>query len=375
VDFSFSEEQEAVRALARQIFGDHVTHERLMQIEAGGEGFDRELWSALAEANLLGAALPEEFGGSDLGFLDLCLILEEAGRVVAPVPLLPAIALAGLPLAEFGSREQKEHLLPGLIAGETLLSAALVEAASGDPARPRTAARREGPRWRLEGEKLCVPIGQLARRVLVPARTEDGGVAVFLLDPRAPGVEMQAQVTTNREPQARLLLAGAEVDEGDLLGDPGQGEQIVRWIEERALLGLCALQLGIAEQALRATAEYTSTRKQFGRPVASFQGVALRAADAYIDVEAMRSVYWQALWRLGEGLPARPQIAAAKWWACIGGQRVVHTAQNLHAGIGSDVDYPIHRYFLWAKQVELSLGGAGRQLARIGQELASPDHE
>jgi alkylation response protein AidB-like acyl-CoA dehydrogenase len=371
MDFSFSEEQEAVRALARQIFGDRVTHERLLEMEAGDELFDRELWSSLAEANLLGAALPEEFGGSDLGFLELCLILEEAGRSVAPVPLLPAIALAGLPLAEFGSREQKERFLPGLIAGETLLTAALVESASSDPARPRTAARREGPRWLLEGEKLCVPIGQFAQRVLVPARTEDGGVGVFLLDPRAPGVEVQAQVATNREPQSRLLLAQAEVDQGDLLGDPGQGEQFVRWIEQRALLGLCALQLGIAEQALRATAEYTSTRKQFGRPVASFQGVALRAADAYIDIEAMRSVYWQALWRLGEGLPARTQIAAAKWWACIGGQRVVHTAQHLHAGIGSDVEYPIHRYFLWAKQVELSLGGAGRQLARIGAELAT----
>jgi len=103
------------------------------------------------------------------------------------------------------------------------------------------------------------------------------------------------------------------------------------------------------------TAEYTCNRKQFERPIGSFQGVALRAADAYIDVEAMRSIYWEAIWRLTEGLPATAEIAAAKWWACTAGHRVVHTAQHLHGGIGADVEYPIHRYFLSAKQVGLLL--------------------
>ncbi len=143
------------------------------------------------------------------------------------------------------------------------------------------------------------------------------------------------------------------------------------WLEERAQVGLAALQLGIAEEALRRTAAYTSQRKQFGKPIGSFQGVSLRAADAYIDVEALRSTLWQAIWRLEEGLPATAQVAAAKWWACRGGQRVVHSAQHLHGGIGADLDYPIHRYFLWARQVELTLGGAAPQLARIGAQLAT----
>ncbi len=371
MEFSLDDDQRAVQDLARQIFRDHVTHARLREVEASAERLDRELWGRLAEASLLGAALPERFGGSGLGLFALGLILEEAGRSLAPVPLVPVVVLAGLPIAAFGSEEQQARHLPRLIAGEALLTAALVETGSSDPARPRTTARRDGATWRLDGEKQCVPLGRLAERILVPARTAEGDVAVFLLDPGASGVTLEAQRATNRAPQARLTLSGAAVAEGEVLGLPAQGAAIVRWIEERAALGLCALQLGIAEQALRSTAEYTTTRKQFGRPIGSFQGVALRAADAYIDVEAMRSTYWEAAWRIDQGLPATCELAAASWWACTGGQRVVQTAQHLHGGIGSDLDYPIHRYFLWEKQVELMLGGASRQLVRIGAQLPS----
>jgi alkylation response protein AidB-like acyl-CoA dehydrogenase len=145
----------------------------------------------------------------------------------------------------------------------------------------------------------------------------------------------------------------------------------VEWTAERASVALCAVQVGVAEEALRRTSEYTTQRRQFGRPVAAFQGVALRAADAFVDVEAMRATLWQAAWRLTEGLPADREVAAARWWACLGGQRVVHAAQHLHGGIGSDIDYPIHRFLLWSKQLELSLGGANRQLARLGSLLAA----
>ena len=135
---------------------------------------------------------------------------------------------------------------------------------------------------------------------------------------------------------------------------------------ERGQLGLCAISLGVAEEALRRTAEYASSRKQFERPIGAFQGVAMRAADGFIDVEAMRSTYWQAVWRVDQGLPAEAEVATARWWACRAGHRVVHTAQHVHGGIGADTDYPIHRYFFWSQHLEVSLGGASEQLARIG---------
>jgi alkylation response protein AidB-like acyl-CoA dehydrogenase len=370
VDFSLSAEQEAVRDLARKLFSERCSDERSKQLERSGAWFDVPLWEELVKTNLAAVALPEAVGGGGLGLLEATLVLEEAGRHLAPVPLFASLVLGGLPLARFGSEAQRRRwLVPA--AGEGLvLTAGLVEAASEDPARPRTTARREGAAWRLDGVKECVPAGMLAGLLLVPAQTPEG-VGVFLVEPEAPGVRRERQLATSREPQARLLLEGARVGPEGVLGEPGRGGEIVEWLLDRALVGLCALQLGVAEEALRRTAEYVKIRRQFGRPIASFQGVALRAADAYIDLEAMRSTLLEAAWRVSEDLPARAAVAAAKWWACRGGQRVVHTAQHLHGGIGADVDYPIHRFFLWSKHLDVTLGGATRQLARLGRMLAA----
>ena len=368
MDFSLSSEQEAVRDLARKIFSERCSDERTQQLERSGEWYDSELWAELVKTNLAGLALPEDVGGSGFGMLELALVLQETGRYLAPVPLFASQVLGGLPLARFGNEAQRRRWLVPAAAEGVVLSAALVEAGSADPSRPRVTARRDGAGWRLDGIKECVPAGTLAALLLVPAQTPDG-VGVFLVEAGGPGVRLEPQRATNREPQARLELAGAQVAADAVLGDPRGGAEIVEWLLDHALVGLCAIQLGVAEEALRRTAEYTRTRKQFGRPIASFQGVTLRAADAYIDLEAMRATLQQAAWRVAAGLPASAEVAAAKWWACRGGQRVVHTAQHLHGGIGADVDYPIHRFFLWSKQLDVTLGGASRQLARLGAML------
>jgi alkylation response protein AidB-like acyl-CoA dehydrogenase len=295
-------------------------------------------------------------------------VLEEQGRHTAPVPLLATAVLGTLPIAEFGSDAQKERWLRPVAESGAVLTAALVEYASADPTAPRTGAKRDGDGWRLDGEKLCVPAAHLASAILVPARSDEG-VSLFVVDPNAPGVVLERQVATHREPQWRLVLSGAPVL--DVIGAPGQGDAIVAWLADRASLALAALQVGVASGATAATATYVSERKQFGKAIGTFQGVVLRAADAWIDVEALRGMVWQAAWRVGAGLPSHAEIGAAKWWAATAGLRVVHTAQHLHGGIGSDVEYPIHRFFLWAKQNELMLGGANQQLARLGAHLVS----
>ncbi len=366
MDFSFTEDQEAVRELASRIFADHTDHERIREIEASADGIDHELWGTLAKANLLGLAVPEAHGGAGMGLAEAAILLGEQGRTVAQVPLLATIVMSGMPIAEFGSDAQRDRYLPRVATGEVILTAALSEYAAFDPARPRVTAKTDGDDWLLDGEKICVPAGHLAERILVPARTGDDTIGVFLVDPIADGVTIERQEVTNHEAQVRLVLAGVRIGEGDVLGNPRDGEAIVRFIEERTVVGLCAIQVGVAEEALRRTAEYTGVRKQFGKEIGSFQAVSLRAADGYIDVEAMRSTLWQAFWRLDEGVPAGIEVGVAKWWACRGGQRVVHTAQHLHGGIGADVDYPIHRFFLWAKQLDLCLGGASAQLSKLG---------
>jgi len=370
MDFSLSDEQQAITALAKQILGDGATHERLRSIErGGGPRFDPELWRKLAQAGLVGVAIPEAQGGGGLGFVELMLVLEEIGRRAAPVPYLETAVLGALPIAAFGSAAQRAALLPAVARGETILTAALVEG-EGDPLAPSTTARRDGASWVLDGSKLCVPAAQLAHRILVPAATADGGVGIFLVDPRGRGVTVTPLTTTSGQPEARLDLAGARVDGSDLLGEPGAGRAMLRWLVERAQAALATMALGCCEEALRLTAEYVKTRKQFDQPIAMFQAVAHRAANAYIDTEGVRLAVWQAASRLAAGEVAGAEVALAKFWAAEAGHRIVHAAQHLHGGIGVDRDYPLHRYFLYARQIELTLGGSTAQLRSIGRWLA-----
>jgi alkylation response protein AidB-like acyl-CoA dehydrogenase len=370
MDFALTEEQQATRDLANQILTDRETHEHLKEVEAGGEGFDRETWAELAKAGLLGIALPEDVGGSGLGFVALCQLLEEVGRTVAPVPVVPTIVLGALPIAQFGTDEQRQRWLPGVVSGETVLTAGLVELGA-DPLHPTTSATRDGTGFRLDGVKVCVPAGLSASAVLVPAVSTDGAVGIFVAEPGANGVTVRRQDTTSGIPQARVELDGVVVGDGETLVYGASGSEALEWIIERATAALCAVATGVCEQALQMTAEYTKTREQFDRPIATFQAVGQRAADAYIDTEAVRLTALQAAWRLEEGLPATAEVAVAKFWAAEGGQRVVHAAQHLHGGIGVDRDYPLHRYFLWAKELELTLGGATPQLLKLGGILAA----
>lgn len=371
MNFALSDDQKELAELARKILGDKATHERTKAIEASAEGIDRELWKALAEANLLGACLPEEFGGSGLSFFELCLILEEVGRAVAPVPVFPVIALGALPLAEFGSAEQKKAWLPGVIAGDTFLTAALEEPDGDDPLRPSTRAERDGAGWRISGTKICVPAAHVAERMLVPASTGQGRMGLFWIDPKAPGVKLELQRATNREVVAQVTLRRAKAKATDLLGTLAKGREIARWLNERAIAGLCAMQVGVADRALRMTARYTAERKQFDRPIGSFQAVHQRAGDAFINVEAMRLTAQQAAFLLAEDRPASLAVSVAKIFAADGGNHATYAAQHLHGGIGMDLDYPLHRSYIWTRRIELMLGSAARHLERIGDTLAS----
>jgi len=369
MDFAFTDDQKAIQALARQIIAARATDERVKQLAGDPAWYDLELWRELARAGLLGVALAEEFGGGGLGMTEITGLCEEAGRCIAPLPLVSTLVLGALPIQEFGSGAQKQ-VLSEVAAGARFLTAALGERGHVDPARPATAATKAGDGWVLDGMKVCVPDADRAARILVPARTGESSIGVFLVAPDAAGVSLEREITTNGEPQFTMTLAGAR---GEPLGDPAQGERIVRWIERRACLAQSALQLGISDAALRRTVEYATERKQFDKPIGSFQAYAMRTADAFIDVEAIRSTLYQAVWAVDADHDADRAVEVAKWWACRAGHRVAHSVQHLHGGIGADVEYPIHRFFLWTKATEYALGGASVHLARLGALLAKEE--
>ena len=373
MNFEFSEEEEAVQELAGQILGDATSFDRLREVEANteGPGYDEVLWASLAESNMLGLPFEEEYGGQGWSFFALCLLFEQAGRNLAPVPLLESVVYTALPIQQFGSDALKKDLLPSVASGEKILTAAFFEI--GDPALSRTArakavATDDG--FKLSGQKVCVPYAAAASKILVSAQGE-AGLGLFLIEPGAEGVTLEQQDTTAHERQYVVNLDGVSVAPSDVLAAPGTGEAIFDWLEPRAATILSALAVGVAGEGLQATATYTSERKQFEKPIGSFQGVSLRAADAYIDVEAMRSTMWQAAWRIDNGGSCQKQAAIAKWWACMGGHRVSHTCQHLHGGIGADIEYPIHRHFLRLKHIAMTLGGSNEQLASLGAIMAA----
>jgi alkylation response protein AidB-like acyl-CoA dehydrogenase len=373
MDFSLNDEQLAVREAATGLLGGLVDPARVAAAEQGPDVVDRDLWQALAAADLLGLAVPQAYGGAGYGLVELCLLLEAQGAVVAPVPLWATLVLGALPLAKFGTPEQRRRWLPRVVSGQAMLTAALTGSAQSVTGRPSIEATPHVGGWVLSGMELAVPQAHLASRILVPARSPDGHVLIALLDPASPGVTLERAETTNHEIHPHLHLSHVSVLNDDMLEGPQTGRAALDAMLVAATTALCALQVGVCESALRQTAEYLNRRTQFGRTLSSFQGTMLKAGDAAIDLEAMRVTLWRAAWLFDEGRDAADVADAAvvaTWQASERGQRIVHATQHLHGGMGADTSFPIHRYFLWGKQIELLLGGPSRQLAVLGGRIA-----
>lgn len=377
MNFDFSESQDAAASLADQVFSGSAGSEQVAEVERTDERFDRELWAELAASDLLGVSIGEEHGGLGLGMIETALVLREQGRRVAPVPLWPTLVLGAMPIERFGTPTLRKRWLGAVAEGQAVLTGALSEWGADDALSPSvTAARLSDGSWELNGSKPAVPAAGVADAVIVPARVVDGDdsgdLAVFVVDLNADGVEVALSETTNRELHGELSLRSVVVGEEAVLSG-SDGRTIVEWMLVRAQVAVAAVALGCCEEATAMVAVYTSQREQFGRPLSTNQGVAMRAADCYIDTDCMRVTLLQAAWLIDQGRPAAEiadAAAVAKWWSADAGQRVVHATQHLHGGMGADVDYPVHRYFLWVKQLENTFGGGSRQLAAIGRALS-----
>lgn len=372
MDFTLNDDQQALRDLAVRILDDATGDEAIRAFADSGRPYDEALWKTFAEAGLLGLGLSEQAGGMGLGMIDLGLLLEEQGRTLAPLPLTPVL-LAGWAIDAHGDAAHKKWLEP-LAAGEAILTVAIEEIGGVDPCDPATTAEADGNGWRLDGIKVAVPYGAEAQALLVTARTADGP-ALFLVEPGMPGLSIEPQRSTSGEPQAMLRFDAAALPGDAVLGAAGDRGAIVTALVRRARVALAQRQVGVAAEALRRTADYSSGRIQFGKPLGSMQAVQQRAADAFIDVEAMRSTALLAAWQIDAGCVQDADVATAKYWAAIGGHRVVHAAQHLHGGMGADITYPIHRYFLTATAIGETLGGAAPMLAAIGDAVASDQTE
>lgn len=369
MDFALSEEQQDVQQLAAKILAQEVTVDRLKAVEAGEERFDEALWQQLAEAGLLGVAISEAYGGMGYDFETLCLLIEEVGKTVAAVPVVPVLASAALTVQQFGDSQQCDRWLPDIARGELLLTAALTEPGADDPSQPTTRLEQAGDDWTLHGEKNMIVCADRADAVLLTAHLGDE-LVLLAINPTTANVKLIPQHVTSGEPQFAMVLDGASVSHKDIIARGANASCAVRSMLQFTLVANSVMTLGVTDTMLSMTAAYTSQREQFGRPIATFQAVSHRAADAYIDVQNLRLATQQAASQVSAQLDATEAVTIAKIWACDVAHRVSQSAQHLHGGIGVDRDYPLFRFCLWAKQLELTLGGGHSYLTALGDAIA-----
>ncbi|EHI12056.1 acyl-CoA dehydrogenase family protein [Mycolicibacterium thermoresistibile] len=363
MDFTSTEAAEELGGLVRTITESVCTHEHQRELDKLEQRFDTELWAKLIDADVLSTAAPESIGGGGFGVLEQVAVLVALGRQLGAVPYLESVVLGAGALAEFGSDAQREQWAAPAVGGQRILTAALEGETGEGPVRAEVNADSGHT---LTGTRTLVRFGPVADGFLVPAET-DSGTRVFLVAADDPGVTVTALNTTGRGSVGRLELAGTVLPPDRTVG---ADEAALRWIKIRNILGHSAFQLGVLERALEMTAAYAREREQFDRPIGSFQAVSQRLADGYIDIKGLRLTLTQAAWRVSEQMPADVDVHTAAFWAAEAGHRVAHTAVHVHGGVGIDIDHPVHRYFLAAKQTEFTLGSATGQLLQIGGQLA-----
>ncbi|MER6587025.1 acyl-CoA dehydrogenase family protein [Micromonospora chalcea] len=365
MDFQLADEQVTVNDLARDVFSRNGDPQRLFDIEAGPDRFDRVLYRDLAESGILGLPVPEEHGGAGLGLWEVAGVFVEQGRTLGTVPLWETLVGGVLPLLRYGNAKQQAEWLPRVAAGDAVLTVAVDDLTDARPygarVRARSGAEPGGDGVTLSGTAVGVRSAHLADAIVVPATDEAGAVGLYLVPTAGPGVRRDTFERTDRglasdvhfeDAAAALLAEGPEEDRLD-------------WLLRQVWTAVAALQSGVSQAAVRQAADYTSGREQFGVPIATFQAVAHQLADCHIDTEAMEVTYLNALWRETTGRPSRAAVHVAKYWAAEAGDRVARTVQHVHGGMGADVTYPIHRYMLWTTQLANTAGSGAWHLQQL----------
>lgn len=362
MEFTLDEEQQSVVELAAEIFGGLSDDESHVVSERTGEAYDPRLWDAVTDAGLVEALLPVD-GEPGLGTVGLTLLAREQGRYLARIPLVPTAA-AALTLAEFGGGG---GVLANVLDGSARIAVLLAEERGG------VTGVRADAGWVLNGS---IELGYLvpsASHLLVQVATDQGPLLAVLAIGRA-GILVDPYLGLSGLAHAAVELRDVSITADDLVGDANSMREAHAWLRHRLLAAMAGVTAGACAEAVRRTAIYTSEREQFGRPLSTNQGVALRAADAHIDSEAIWLTAIDAAWQLDHGADGLEAALIASWWASEAGFRVVHATQHLHGGMGADVDNHIHRFFTWVRETDVVWGSSGALLDQISAVILPEEH-
>lgn len=370
MDLSLSEEQEMLKKMARDFIAKECPKTLVRQMEEDQKGYTPDLWAKMAELGWMGLAFPEAYGGGGGSFLDLAVLLEEQGRGCLPGPFFSTVVLGGYTILEAGTEEQKKEFLPKIAQGKEIMTLALTEPSATYSADGiELTAAPEGDDFILNGTKLFVPDAHIANHLIVVAKGARGGITLFIVDARSPGISYTLLKTIASDKQCEVAFNNVRVSKKNILGPPGKGWLVVEKVLQRAAVAKCAEMVGGAQQVLEMTVEYAKQRVQFGKPIGSFQAVQHHCANMAIDVDGCRFITYQAAWMLSEGLPCAKEVAMAKAWTSEAYRRVTALGHQVHGGIGFIKDHDMQLYYRRAKAAEVTFGDADFHREVVAREI------
>jgi len=375
MDFGLSEEQEMLKNAARDFLTDKCPKKLVREMEQDELGYSPQLWQQMADLGWMGLAFPEKYGGSDMSFLDLAILLEEMGRACLPGPFFPTVLLAGLPILDAGTEAQKAEYLPQIASGKAIFTLALTEAGAGyDAASIQLPATPDNSVYTLNGTKLFVPDAHVADYLLCAARTGDqgkpeDGITVFIVDTSLPGISITPLQTIARDKLCEVVLNGVRVPGANILGKLDEGWSVVRKALERAAVAKCCEMVGGMQAVLEMTVEHAKQRVQFGVAIGTFQAIQHHCANILTDVDSSRVITYEAAWKISKGLPCTETAAMAKSWVSEAYRQAVKLGTQVHGGVGIIEDHDMPLYFRRAKAAELAFGDARFHRKTIAQGL------
>ena len=364
MDFALSEEQEMLKKAARDFLSEKCPKTLVKEMEEDEKGYSPELWQEIAGLGWMGLVFPEEYGGSDMSFLDLAVLLEETGRACLPGPFFATIVTGGLPILDAGTEGQKKEYLPNIASGKSIFTLALTEPSAGyDAASITVKATADKDDYIINGTKLFVPDAHIADYLLCVARTNEQaesekGITVFIVDAKSPGISHTVLKTIAKDKLCEVVFDKVRVPKKNILGQLNQGWSVAQKILEKATIAKCCEMLGSVQQILEMTVDYTKERVQFERPIGAFQAIQHHCANMAIDVESSKTSTYLAAWMLSEGLPCTRQVAIAKMWLNEAAGRVIHLGHQVHGTISLTLDHDMHFYNTRLKAAQVTFGDA-----------------
>lgn len=374
MDFAFSEEQEMLRRAAREFLAKECSSRVVRNLMDSPHAFDEKLWRQLADLGWTALGVPAEYGGVGT-FLDLVVVLEEAGRALLPGPFFATMGLAVPVLIEAGSEPQKREVLGAIVQGSARATLAFTETSGRwDPEGVTLSARRSGDGWRLDGVKHFVPDAEVADYIVVVARTRgegEDGITLFLIEGRPQGMTLtplKAMDMTRRWTEMRF--DNVQLEASSVMGSAHHGWPGLKRSLEWATAALCAEMIGGGQKVLETSTEYAKTRRQFGKPIGIYQAVSHKLADMLVQSESARSATYYAAWTVDADAPDRSLAASmAKAYVSDAYKRIAGDGIQVHGGIGFTWEHDMHLYLKRAKASEVTLGDATYHRELVAQAL------